>query len=115
MAASISIRELSAAVGTAVKAAAKKHPDFNIHPAPELVYYPYWIVGIPIPDIRIKDLGQLQTLATELSGQIRKASPAAFAADAIGATEVEPAVYIHGKLIICGYRPMPQGFPAIRE
>ena len=115
MAASISIRELSAAVNTAVKAAVQKHPDFNIHPTNDFVYHPYWIVGIPIPDIRIKELGQLQTLAAELTTQIQKAAPTAFSADAVGSHPVEPAVYIHGKLIICGYRAMPQQLPGIRE
>src|SRR6266404_4974083 len=107
MAASISIRELSTAINTAVKAAVQKHPDFNIHATNEFVYHPYWIVGIPIPDTRIKELGQLQTLAAELTTQIQKAAPSAFSADAVGSQAVEPAVYIHGRLIICGYRPMP--------
>src|SRR5229473_7569715 len=78
---SISLSKFTASVQAAVKAAAAKHPKFNL-PTPHGVSVSYLIRGIPVPDeiLAKVTLAETQAFATEIAGQIAQAHPEALGA-----------------------------------
>jgi hypothetical protein len=78
---SISLSKFTASVQAAVKAAAAKHPKFNL-PTPHGVSMSYLIRGIPVPEeiVARVTLGETQAFATDVAGQIAQAHPEALGA-----------------------------------
>src|SRR5260370_30822919 len=78
---SISLSKFMASVQAAVKAAAAKHPKFNL-PTPHGVSMSYLIRGIPVPEeiVAKETLGETQAFATDVAAHIVQAHPEALTA-----------------------------------
>jgi DNA primase len=92
---SISLSKFTSSVQAAVKAAAAKHPKFQL-PTPHGVTVSYLIRGIPVPEeIMAKvSFAETQAFATDVAGHIAQALP-------------EVSV---GRYVICGIPAPPQLF-----
>lgn len=68
---SISLRHLTAAVESAVKAAVEKHPKFKLA-APQGVTFSFLIRGIPVPESVLANVtfGETQAFANDLAAHI---------------------------------------------
>ena len=101
---SISLSKFTTSVQAAVKAAAAKHPKFQV-PAPKGVSFKYLIRGIPVPEeiVAKVSMAEVQAFATEVAGQIGQAHP-----EALGAARGAPvgAVLSVGHHVICGIPPI---------
>ncbi len=118
----ISIRELSAAVNTAVASAGKKFPKIPIKTVNEVSYFPYLILGFPVPDpiyqqIEKEELGALNAFAGEVAGHLSGSVPEAGGAEVLAAgTGGGPAALLaFNKHIIMGRWLAPQVLPSVRE
>lgn len=103
MAQSISIGKFTSAVQAAVKAATAKNPKFKM-PVPNTVSVSYLIRGIPPPPDIVNNMGDLQSFADEIAGQLATSQPELLSA----AAGVKPrgAVISVGGHIICGIPPV---------
>jgi hypothetical protein len=104
---SISLSKFTSSVQAAVKAAAAKHPKFQL-PTPHGVTVSYLIRGIPVPDeiaARVT-LAETQAFATDVAAHIAQAHP-----EALGAAH-QPgqagAIVSVGRYVICGIPAPPQ-------
>ena len=98
---SISLHKFTASVQAAVKAAAAKHPKFQL-PVPSGVSVAYLIRGFPVPDEILSKvtLGETQAFVADVAAHIGQAHPEALgAARQPGQTGVILSV---GRHIICG-------------
>ena len=106
---SISLSKFTSSVQAAVKAAAAKHPKFQL-PTPHGVTVSYLIRGIPVPEeIMAKvSFAETQAFATDVAGHIAQAHP-----EALGAGH-QPgqaaAILSVGRYVICGIPAPPQLF-----
>jgi hypothetical protein len=78
----ISVRELTAAVNTAVASAGKRFPKIPIKTVNEVSYFPYLIMGFPVPDpifqqIVKEELGSVTAFAAEVAGHLAGVAPEA--------------------------------------
>ncbi len=78
----ISVRELTAAVNTAVASAGKRFPKIPIKTVNEVSYFPYLIMGFPVPDpiyqqIVKEELGSVTAFAADVAGQLAGVAPEA--------------------------------------
>ena len=104
---SISLSKFTSSVQAAVKAAAAKHPKFQL-PTPHGVTVSYLIRGIPVPEeIMAKvSFAEAQAFATDVAGHIAQANP-----EVLGAAH-QPgqagAILSIGRYVICGIPAPPQ-------
>ena len=106
---SISLSKFTASVQAAVKAAAAKHPKFQL-PTPHGVTVSYLIRGIPVPaEIMAKaSFADAQAFATDVAGHIAQAHPEALGA---GHQPGQAASILSvGRYVICGIPAPPQLF-----
>jgi hypothetical protein len=78
---SISLKTFTSSVQAAVKAAAAKHPKFQV-PVPNAVSVSYLIRGIPVPDGILANvtLAETQAFASDVAAHLAQAHPQALAA-----------------------------------
>jgi hypothetical protein len=78
---SISLSKFTSSVQAAVRAAAAKHPKFQL-PTPHGVSVSYLIRGIPVPEeiLAKVTLAETQAFATDVAADIAKANPEALGA-----------------------------------
>lgn len=107
----ISLRQLTASVQAAVKAAVAKHPKFQL-PEPNAVSLGYLIRGVPVPDGILSQVtvAETQAFASEVASHIGAALPEAFAA----ARPAGGAVVSLGGHVILGI-PLPPDIVEVRE
>lgn len=105
---SISLRKFSDSVQAAVKAAAAKHPKFQI-PASNSIALGYLIRGIPVPDEVLSKvtIGETQAFAADIAARIGEAHPEAFGA---ARRPVGGAVLSLGGHVIIGVPAPPEIF-----
>lgn len=101
---SISLGHFTAAVQSAVKAAAKKHPKFKVE-APAAITFDYLIRGYPVPESVLANVtfAETQAYANEVAAHIS-------AGPGMAAAQLSPqgAIYSHGGHIIIGIPPADQ-------
>ena len=117
---SISIKQLSAAVNKAVAAAAQRTPSIPIPPPNEVSYFPYLILGFPVPDAIAQKVAQesfanLNAFANDVAGQLGEFVEGGAAGAAAGAGGSLGAIYSAGGHIIMGRWIAPPNAGAIRE
>jgi hypothetical protein len=78
---SISLKALTSSVQAAVKAAAAKHPKFNL-PAPNGISVSYLIRGVPVPDeiLAKVTMAETQAFAAEVAAHLGAAQAGGVAA-----------------------------------
>lgn len=110
---SISLKEFTSSVQSAVKAAMAKHPKFKL-PTPSAVSVSYLIRGIPVPEeIAAKvTLEETQAFAADIAGHLAKAHPQALAAVRQGTQR--GAILSVGGHVLIGI-PAPSEVIQIRE
>ena len=106
---SISLHQFTASVQAAVKAAAAKHPKFQLA-EPNAIALGYLIRGIPVPDgvLSKVTVAETQALATDIATQIGQAH-----AEAFGAARPAGAVLSVGGHVILGI-PLPPDILELR-
>jgi len=117
---SISVKQLSAAVNTAVAGAAKRFPSIPIPPPTEVSYYPYLILGFPVPEpiaqkIAQESFANLNAFANDVAGQLGQFVEGGATGAAAGAGGSLGAIYSAGGHIIMGRWIAPPTVAAIRE
>jgi len=102
---SISFGKFLASVQSAVKSAAAKHPKLKVE-VPNAITVSYLIRGFPIPDgvLATLTVGEIQTFANEVSGQIAGAIPQV---KAVGDAASSAAILSIGGHIIVGIPSSP--------
>jgi hypothetical protein len=97
---SISLKAFTSSVQAAVKAAAAKHPKFNL-PVPNGVSVSYLIRGIPVPDeiLAKVTVAETQAFAGEVAAHLAKAQAGGLSAVRPGA-QAGAVFSIGGHLII---------------
>ncbi len=105
---SISLKKFTESVNSAVKAAAAKHPKFQLEPA-HGISVSYLIRGFPLPDgiLRNVSLPEVQSFAADVAQHLSAAHAEVFRAG--GQTRVEGAVISVGGHLIIGFPP-PENF-----
>jgi hypothetical protein len=95
----ISIRQLQAAVKTALETAKKEHPQFSIDPPDPsgnipVICRPWWILGIPVPwPLRPTEVAQ----AVQFSSAFSRTLAANTQIAGLGIEgKIEPALYVAG-------------------
>lgn len=103
---SISMRKFLSSVQSAVKAAAAKHPKFQVE-QPRGITVSYLIRGFPIPDgiLSTVTVGETQAFANEIAAHIGSAVPEALAASGGARPSTEGAVLSIGRHVIVGIPP----------
>jgi hypothetical protein len=101
---SISLKQFSQSVQSAVKAAAAQHPKFKLN-VPNTISVSYLIRGIPVPEALLKNvtIDEVQSFANDVAKNISVAHSALFAAG-----QAEGAVISIGRRIIIGIPPVSQ-------
>jgi hypothetical protein len=102
---SISLKAFTSSVQAAVKAAAAKHPKFNL-PVPKGVSVSYLIRGIPVPDeiLAKVTVAETQAFAGEVAAHLAKAQAGGLVAGRPAAQA--GAVFSFGGHVIIGI-PVP--------
>lgn len=116
----ISIAKLTATVNTAVAAAGKKFPNLPVKPPNEVSYFPYLILGFPVPEplaqaILNENIGTLNAFANEVAGHLAGAEQGGVAGAAAGAGSGGGAVFSFGGHIIMGRNLAPPAAIALGE
>jgi hypothetical protein len=102
----ISVRQLQAAVQTALEATQKAHPGTDLKPADPtiplpVIYWPWWICGLPLP-WPVDDLNKVVELTATFTTNLAKdptVAPLAVEGKFI------PAVIVTGGSISVGFAP----------
>jgi hypothetical protein len=102
---SISLRKFLSSVQSAVKAAAAKHPKFQVE-QPRALTVSYLIRGFPIPDgiLSTVTVGETQAYANEIAAHVGGAVPEALGVSGARPT-TEGAVLSIGRHVIVGIPP----------
>lgn len=104
-AASVSLKNFTASVNKAVKAAQAKHPKFQLETA-QGISVSYLIRGIPVPDgvLRNVSVTEIQAFAADVAQQVAGAHEELFRAT--GQSKPEGVVLSVGGRIIIGIPPV---------
>ncbi len=105
---SISIRDFTASVQNAVKAAVAQHPKFAGVEVPNELTLSYWIWGIPAWESILQNVtvAEVQAFANDVAAQIAPAHPEAFELLA-KSTGGQGTVFSRGGHVILGIPPFP--------
>jgi len=103
---SISMRKFLSSVQSAVKAAAAKHPKFQVE-QPRAISVSYLIRGYPIPDAILSTvtLGETQAYANEIAAHLGGTVPEALGVSGGARPATEGAVLSIGRHVIVGIPP----------
>ena len=106
---SISLKQFSQSVHTAVKAAAAKHPKFNKLEIPNNITVAYLIRGIPVPEAILKSVTveEAQSFAADVVHSVAASHADLFAG---GGRAAEGAMISIGGRLIIGFPPPPDLF-----
>jgi hypothetical protein len=100
----LSAKDIAKAVDAAVKLAAEKH---KVQINTEFRIGPGTIMGRLLAQANV-NLQQAEQIAAEITNHVQQQHATAASAAALTVPQLQPAVLIRNRLILCGFFPTPQ-------